>query len=29
VHTSEEALALGESNITKLGDSLRARGQIR
>ena len=29
VHTSEEALALGESNITKLGDGLRARGQIR
>jgi hypothetical protein len=29
VHTSEDALALGESNITKLGDGLRARGLIR
>jgi redox-sensitive bicupin YhaK (pirin superfamily) len=29
VHTSEEALAVGESNITKLGDGLRARGLIR
>ena len=29
VHTSEDALARGESNITKLGDGLRAKGQIR
>ena len=29
VHTSEDALAQGESHITKLGDGMRAKGLIR